>query len=243
MGAISKFIRDLDPAKDTEANLKETLTILVKLAETKLENFRLGMNSSWKEANEDSLGPGVTKDFQDEQMHVITSVDAAPLQKGIGDIVDAAFSLGDDAGAKNIGTFIKKLATQGLDLVLGSGSAEENQHKQYIIYPDGNFVCRCDVWYWRYSMSSKGFQQKVENVVVYRMQYGAIDLTKVSRVALAHWFDKWKLDPDLAAEMLDKMTALVDKAQSHRLLASGTHSSLERMAEERAALMKGRNLR
>lgn len=242
MGAISKFIRDLDPAKETEANLKETLTLLVKLAETKLANFRLEMNASWKEANEDSLGPGVTKDFQDEQMHVITSTDAEPLQKGIGDIVDAAFSLGEDSSAKNVGTFIKKLATQGLNLVLGSGSAEEHQHRQYIIYPDGNFVCRCDVWYWRYSMTSKGFQQKVENVVVYRMQYGAIDLTKVNRVALAHWFDKWKLDPELAAEMLDKMLVLVDKAQSHRLMVSGAHSPLERIAEERAALMKARNL-
>src|SRR5687767_13452642 len=146
MGAVSKFIRDLDPAKETEASLKETLTILVKLAETKLANFRLEMNSSWKEASEDSLGPGVTKDFQDEQMHVITSTDVGPLQEGIGDIVDGAFSLGADPSAKNVGAFIKKLATQGLKLVLGSGSAEEHQHKQYIIYPDGNFVCRCDVW-------------------------------------------------------------------------------------------------
>ena len=84
-------------------------------------------------------------------------------------------------------------------------------------------------------MTSKGFQQKVENVVVYRMQYGAIDLTKVNRVALAHWFDKWKLDPELAAEMLDKMLVLVDKAQSHRLMVTGAHSPLERIAEARGS--------
>lgn len=243
MGAISKFIRDLDPAKDTEANLKETLTILVKLAQTKLDNFKLQMNTSWKEANDESLAPGVTKDFQDEQMHVVTSMDAGPLADGIGSIVDSAFSLGEDSSSKNVGKFIKTLATQGLNLVLGSGSAEEHEHKQYIIYPDGNFVCRCDVWYWRYSMTSKGFQEKLENVVIYRMQYGAVDVTKVDPVALTHWFNKWKLDPELAGEMLDKVNALVDKARRPPVRGTnGPPVAAEDMLAERAALLKSRGV-
>lgn len=39
MAIVSKFIRDFDPRKDMEEQLKETLNILVKLGEAKLENF------------------------------------------------------------------------------------------------------------------------------------------------------------------------------------------------------------
>lgn len=228
MGAISKFIRDLDPQKDVEAQLTETLNILVKLAQSKLSGYKLEMNNSWQRADDESLAPGVTKDFQDEQMHVITSTDNGPIKASIGNIVDTAFSLGDNANANSVGNFIKTLAGQGLDLVLGSGSASENEHKQYIIYPDGNFLCRCDVWYWRYSMLSKGFQQKLQNVVVYRMQYGAVDITKVDPIALAHWFDKWKLKTEDAKTTLEQAKQLVLNAKSpaQSMLGAGAAGSI-----------------
>lgn len=246
MGAVSKFIRDLDPGKDVEAQLTETLNILVKLAQSKLSGYRIEMNNSWQKGDEESLAPGVTKDFQDEQMHVLTSTDSGPLQKSIGKIVDTAFSLGDDAGAENVGKFIKALASQGLDLVLGSGSAAENEHKQYIIYPDGNFLCRCDVWYWRYSMLAKGFQQKLQNVVAYRMQYGAVDITKVDPIALAHWFNKWKLDTEVARQTLDQAKALVLSAKSNQPMLRGGAASVPAseidLIKARDKLIKSRNL-
>jgi hypothetical protein len=209
MGAISSFIKSLDPAKEVERDLKETMAILVKLAQEKLNTYKLEMNASWNTSNDDNLGPGTTKDFQDEQMHVITSVDNDKLKDSIGKIVDAGFALGGDDKNKAIGNFIKTLAGVGLDTVLGSGSAEENEHKQYIIYPDHDFLCRCDVWYWRYTMQTSGFQTKIQNVVVYRMQYGAVDISKVTKVALAHWFNKWRIDPTLTQKVLEQATALI----------------------------------
>jgi len=210
MGAISSFIKSLDPQKDVERDLKETMAILVKLAQEKLHSYKLEMDASWNTNNDESLAPGTTKDYQDEQMHVLTSTDSSKLKDSIGKLVDAGFALGGDDKSKSVGDFIKTLAGVGLDTVLGSGSAEENEHKQYIIYPDHEFLCRCDVWYWRYSMQSSGFQSKVENVVVYRMQYGAVDLSKVSKVALAHWFNKWNIDPSLVQKVLEQAKALVD---------------------------------
>ncbi|KAB7700403.1 Uncharacterised protein [Plesiomonas shigelloides] len=251
MGVVSKFMRDLDPAKDVEQQLNETLGILVKLAQTKLNTYRMEMNNSWDKGGDDSLAPGVTKDFQDEQMHVITSTDNQAIQDSIGKIVDTAFSLGTDQSAKNVGTFIKTLASQGLDLVLGSGSAEENEHKQYIIYPDKNFLCRCDVWYWRYSMLSKGFQQKLQNVVVFRMQYGAVDITKVSPIALAHWFDKWGLDTEAAKATLEQAKSLILNAKSNQpvLLSNSLDDrrdmfvdhDINEIQRSRAELMRSRN--
>ncbi|WP_124966090.1 hypothetical protein [Trabulsiella odontotermitis] len=250
MGAISKFIRDLDPAKDVEAQLNETLGILVKLGQSKLDGFKIEMNNSWQRGDDESLAPGVTKDFQDEQMHVMTTTDASSVGDSIGKIVDTAFMLGTDDGAKNVGTFIKTLVTQGLDLLLGSGSASENQRKQYIIYPDKNFLCRCDVWYWRYSMVSKGFQQKLQNVVVYRMQYGAVDITKVDPIALAHWFNKWSLDTEAAKATLDQAKALIENAKSRGAGGGalrgensvGVLTLPEDIQTERARLMNARNL-
>lgn len=210
MGAISSFIKGLDPQKDVERDLKETMAILVKLGQEKLKGFKLEMNNSWKTADAESLAPGDVKDFEDEQMHVITSTDSSALTNSISKIVDAGFALGSDDKSKAVGTFIKTLAGVGLDTVLGSGSAEENEHKQYIIYPDREFLCRCDCWYWRYTIQSSGFQTKIQNVVVYRMQYGAVDITKVSKVALAHWFNKWRIDPVLVKKVLDQVAPLVD---------------------------------
>lgn len=209
MGAISTFIKGLDPQKDVERDLKESMTILVKLAQEKLNSYKLEMNNSWNKYDSESLAPGTDKDFQDEQMHVITSTGSDKLKDSIGKIVDAGFALGNDDKSKAVGDFIKTLAGVGLDTVLGSGSAEENEHKQYIIYPDHDFLCRCDCWYWRYTMQSSGFQTKIQNVVVYRMQYGAVDITKVNKVALAHWFNKWNIDPTLIKKVLDQATALV----------------------------------
>lgn len=212
MGAVSSFIKSLDPQKEVEQDLRETMAILVRLAQEKLDGFRLEMDSSWKTGDEDSLAPGTTKDFQDEQMHVLTSTNAGPLKDSIGKIVDSAFAIGtQDDKARATGDFIKTLASVGLDAVLGSGSAEENQHKQYIIYPDRDFLCRCDCWYWRYTMQSSGFQKKVQHVVVYRMQYGAVDITRVDRVTLAHWFDKWQIDPDLVKKVLENVDELLDE--------------------------------
>ncbi len=243
MGAVSKFIRDLDPVKDVEAQLTETMNILVKLAQSKLSGYKSEMNNSWQKGDADSLAPGVTKDFEDEQMHVITST-ASGVEDSIGKIVDTAFSLGEDSQAKNVGKFIKTLATQGLNLVLGSGSAEENEHKQYIIYPDHNFLCRCDIWYWRYSMLSKGFQKKLQNVVVYRMQYGAVDPSKVEPAALAHWFNKWHLSTEDAKKILDQVKDLVLSAKPTQSLlgAAAMPFGEEQIIRERAKLMKARNL-
>jgi hypothetical protein len=228
MGAISSFIKGLDPQKDVERDLKETMAILVRLAQEKLNSYKLEMNSSWNTSNEESLAPGTTKDFQDEQMHVMTATDNDKLKDSIGKIVDSGFALGGDDKNKAVGDFIKTLASVGLDTVLGSGSAEENEHKQYIIYPDHEFLCRCDVWYWRYTMQSSGFQTKIQNVVVYRMQYGAVDITKVGKVALAHWFNKWKIDPALTKKVLDQATEL--------LVGAGPHDDVRR------ALLSRRNL-
>ncbi|MFD0726307.1 hypothetical protein [Lysobacter brunescens] len=210
MGAISTFIKGLDPKNDVERDLKETMAILVKLAQQKLNGFKLEMNDSWNTANSESLAPGVTKDFVDEQMHVMTSVDSKQLADSIGSIVDAGFALNQDEKSKAVGTFIKSLASVGLQTVLGSGSAEENEHKQYIIYPDKDFLCRCDVWFWRYTMQSSGFESKLQHVVVYRMQYGAVDISKVQPVALAHWFNKWNIDPAVIKPALEGALALVD---------------------------------
>lgn len=212
MGAVSNFIKGLDPQKDVERDLKETMAILVKLAQEKLNGYKLEMNTSWNTANEESLAPGTFKDFVDEQMHVTTSTDAKALAGSIAAIVDAGFALGSDDKGKAVGTFIKTLAGVGLDTVLGSGSAEENEHKQYIIYPDKEFLCRCDCWYWRYTMQSSGFQTKIQTMVVYRMQYGAVDITKVSKVALAHWMNKWKIDPSILKSVLDQADALIGTA-------------------------------
>jgi hypothetical protein len=228
MGAISNFIKGLDPQKDVERDLKETMAVLVKLAEEKLKGYKLEMDSSWRTANEESLAPGVEKDFQDQQMHVITSVDTDKLKGSIGTIVDAGFALGGDDKSKAVGDFIKSLAGVGLDTVLGSGAAEENEHKQYIIYPDHEFLCRCDCWYWRYTMQSSGFQTKVQNVVVYRMQYGAADITKVSKIALGHWFNKWKVDTAVVQTVLDQVNKLFDAKPPAR--------------EERNALLRKRKL-
>lgn len=230
MGAVSNFIKGLDPQKDVERDLKETMAILVKLAQEKLNGYKIEMDSSWNTANQESLAPGTYKDFQDEQMHVITSTDSSTITDSIGKIVDAGFALGSDDKAKAVGTFIKTLAGVGLDTVLGSGSAEENEHKQYIIYPDKDFLCRCDCWFWRYTLQSSGFQTKVQNVVVYRMQYGAVDISKVTKVALAHWFNKWNIDPVVVQKALTAAT---------ELLTGGTVPP----DHARTALMKARNLR
>lgn len=64
MAVVSKFIRDLDPRKDMEEQLKETLNILVKLGEAKLENFKHEMNNSWHQSDEDSLAPESPKIFK-----------------------------------------------------------------------------------------------------------------------------------------------------------------------------------
>lgn len=53
--------------------------------------------------------------------------------------IESAFSLSQEPNGEKVGKFIEELATNGLDAVLGSGSASEDQYKQYIIYPDKDF--------------------------------------------------------------------------------------------------------
>ncbi|HGJ5859518.1 MAG TPA: hypothetical protein ACHBX6_07420 [Arsenophonus nasoniae] len=221
MAVVSKFIRDLDPRKDMEEQLKETLNILVKLGEAKLENFKHEMNNSWHQSDEDSLAPGVTKDFQTERMHVMTKTDSKDaVGSAIAKTIESAFSLSQEPNGEKVGKFIEELATNGLDAVLGSGSASEDQYKQYIIYPDKDFLCRCDIWYWRYSIESKGFQEKLEHVVIYRMQYGAVDISRVDPFAVAHCFNKWSLDTESAKATLDQVEELMKAAERAKKLSA-----------------------
>lgn len=177
MAVVSKFIRDLDPKKDMEEQLKETL-----------------------------------KDFQTERMHVMTKTDSKDaVGSAIAKTIESAFSLSKEPNGQNVGKFIEELATNGLDAVLGSGSAS---------YPDKDFLCRCDIWYWRYSIDSKGFQEKLEHVVIYRMQYGAVDISRVDPFAVAHWFNKWSLDTESAKTTLDQVDELMKAAERAQKLSA-----------------------
>lgn len=177
MAVVSKFIRDLDPKKDMEEQLKETL-----------------------------------KDFQTERIHVMTKTDSKDaVGSAIAKTIESAFSLSKEPNGQNVGKFIEELATNGLDAVLGSGSAS---------YPDKDFLCRCDIWYWRYSIDSKGFQEKLEHVVIYRMQYGAVDISRVDPFAVAHWFNKWSLDTESAKTTLDQVDELMKAAERAKKLSA-----------------------
>ncbi len=241
MGAAAKFVRDLDTSKEVEAQLKEMMNVLIKLAQAKLAEFKNEMKDSWEKANDDCLAPGSTKDFQDEQMHVIANIESSPISESIGKIVDFSFALGNEASAKTVGDFIKTLVQVGLDTVLGTGGYEEHQYKQYIIYPDGNFLCRCDVWYWRYTIISKGFQQKLQHVVVYRVQYGAVDISQVNPIALGHWFDKWKIKPEVTEDLI-KMAKNIIESATKKTSETGKKEAREEIKKQREEILKKRGI-
>lgn len=205
MGIVRDFVNSLDNSKEIEQALSETLTVLSRLAEARLATFRDEMNKSWTNGDE-NMAPGTLKDFIDEQTHVIISDDTAGLRKSVTDLVTKATKLGtkDDEQGARIANFIGDVISDGLDVILGSGTAGEDTLKRYVIYPDNGFLMRMDVRYWRWHLSANSLKSRTRSVVAYRVQYGVLDYAKLDSIFIAHWFGKLRGDSQEILKLLEE---------------------------------------
>lgn len=181
MGAITSAIKNLTA---NENQVKEQLEILLVAAKGKLQAYRDEINEQFlNSAKIDKLQiPGIRAIRFIEQYHVSAQDGFSDkVKEHLDQAIDAFFSIGgkDADNKKAVQDGIKALIEVGIDAIIGSSEAGEQEKKIYIVVPENNAFVRVDICVWKYHMETCKIHDKKQTAVAYLLCKSVIDHTKL----------------------------------------------------------------
>lgn len=177
MGKIKEIINGLDQSKETEKEIGEQLKILSSLGSSKVDIFRGEIELSLKDGKTtDDLKVPITKVLGSyEEYRAYTNRTQDELMKNVVDSIRIMFS-----GEKNdILNGIGGLITKGLSVILGAGSGEEMQRKEYYVVVEYPAIIRYDIAMWTRNISVKALQERAQNIIACVAYKSAVDVTQL----------------------------------------------------------------
>ncbi len=177
MGKIKEIINGLDQSKETEKEIAEQLKILSSLGSSKVDIFRGEIELSLKDGKTmDDLKVPITKVLGSyEEYRAYTQRSQEDLLKDVVESIRIMFS-----GEKNdILDGIGRLITKGLSIILGAGSGEELQRKEYYVVVEYPAIIRYDIAMWTRNISVKALQSRAQNIVACVVYKSAVDVTQL----------------------------------------------------------------
>lgn len=177
MGQIRSFVQDLDPSKPAEAEMRQHIETLARLAASKAEFFELQVATSLRTAgSEDNQTVPVEAVLNSaSETHAYSSKSSG----AISDTAVAALRSFCGGTKDDIVTGVGALITNGLATFLGDASASESTLKKYYVMTEGFSVIRVDLMAWQLKIESSGIQNRLEKVSAFVLVKSAVDLQKI----------------------------------------------------------------
>lgn len=183
MGSLTKLINDLDSAKEDEQAQKERLQILLNLAKSRIEAFRVELDERF--ANPGLINktqiPGTRALRYIEQYHVASR---SEFNSQVGDhlthAIDAFFSIGDGDNKRSVQEGLKQVIQTGLSGFIGSTDVGESQDRMYFVVPENNAFVRVDVVCWKYHFEQHKIINQSDLAVAYVLCKSVIDHTQIT---------------------------------------------------------------
>jgi len=177
MGVIRDIVKQMDNQPETTAAIKETLTVLMGLAEAK--------GDAWRERIErdlvtgkmgDSLTVAITKVIASRveyRSHVQT--ETTPIITSITKSLNSMFS-GDAAILTSIGDIVQDM----LSAIMGAGAGDETEVTSYCVVAEYPAIVRFDFAFWGRNVVSESITKYMENVFTCVAYKSAVDVKKLT---------------------------------------------------------------
>lgn len=222
MGSLTKLINDLDGAKEDEQALKERLQILLHLAKSRIEKFRVELDERF--ANPGLINktqiPGTRALRYIDQYHVASK---SEFNNQVGDhlthAIDAFFSIGDGDNKKSVQEGLKQIIQTGLSGFIGSTDIGESEDRMYFVVPENNAFVRVDVVCWKYHFEQHKIINQSDTAVAYVLCKSVIDHTQITLDELIYlvtqalssgvFVDEDHMDPKFAVKTIDDLPGAI----------------------------------
>lgn len=176
MAKLREIINGLDPSKEQEAMVKETLQILVNLAEEKVKVFTEEIKNDLQDGklNNNSLKVPITYTIGQYEEYRAVVKEGTDIVKNISDAFQTMFY-----GDKNIVTGVTGILQTAITAVLGAAQGEETQKKMYIVIAEYPSIVRYDFAMWNRTIASQGIMSHVKNALAVVAVKSSVDISKL----------------------------------------------------------------
>lgn len=176
MGAAREIIRSVDATQGVAAEVKESLKILMELAESKSRVFEESIkNDLLLGKTSDNLTVPITKIIQSKtEFRAITQNTGSDLVSNIATSLGTIFS-----GDGNILKGIAGLVSTGLESITGTGAGEESEIRMYSVVAEYPAIVRFDFAFWHRKIEAAAISKHLEQVFACVAYKSAVNLSKL----------------------------------------------------------------
>ncbi|OAA68210.1 hypothetical protein SPI_00405 [Niveomyces insectorum RCEF 264] len=174
MGQVASAVAGaLDNSKEKEAQAKEQLEIMMKLADARLDTFQAKLNTMFldKESAQKTSVPG--KRAMRFERHVSVDTETTP-GAGVEAAVDAFFGA-SKTGTDGVLEGFKNVVKTGLSAILGDCSAGESYDEKFFVCIKHNAIIRVDMYTYKYNFSNEGVISTHKNILAYILCISVVD--------------------------------------------------------------------
>ena len=176
MAAIRDIIKSVDQSKEVAAETKETLKILMSMAESKADVFEKEIeNDLITGKTSDNLTIPITKVMQIHKEYRAQTSDHSDIIDEIGKSFSEMFS-GDADIAKSICTIISK----AFNAMMGAGKGQEGVSIDYKVVAEYPAIVRYDFRFWYRNIETESIFKYMENAFSITAVKSIIDTSKLT---------------------------------------------------------------
>ncbi|MCJ1287755.1 hypothetical protein MMC26_007107 [Xylographa opegraphella] len=174
MGQIASAVAGaLDNSKEKEAQAKEQLELMMKLADARLDTFEAKLKTMFldRDSSMKTSVPGRRALRFERHVRVDTHTGTSD---GVDSAVDAFFGAGD-TGSKGVLEGFKSVVKTGLSAILGDSSAGESYDEKFFVCIKHNAIIRVDMYTYKYNFNNEGVIANHKNILAYILCISVVD--------------------------------------------------------------------
>jgi hypothetical protein len=200
MGAVASVVANaLDNSKEKEAQAKEQLELLMKLADARLDTFESELKTMFLDRDSASKTSVPGRRALRFDRHVMVDTEQEP-GSGVEAAVDAFFGAGTAKGdevKKDVLDGFKAVVKTALTTILGDSGAGESYDKKFFVCIKHNAIIRVDMYTYQYNFHNAGLIQTHRNVFAYILCISVVDHRDITVDELIYLASEFAGDGDV----------------------------------------------
>ncbi|MDR0459644.1 MAG: hypothetical protein LBG68_04155 [Coriobacteriales bacterium] len=221
MGLLQQVIKDADASSGEEALVKESLNLLLELAESRATIFEQAIISDLATGKTiDSLTVPVTRIIKKriEYRAITANTTTDVLDK----VTSSIMEMVGDPSAKRIVDGIAGVANEILSAVIGVGAGQDRSQTGYVVAPIFPAIVRYDFAFWARGVSVQAIRKHTESALTCVVFESAVDITKLTlNDFLAIYMSVIGKALPTSDELTEKIKMLTEARELYMMISGG----------------------
>ncbi|MEB3341769.1 hypothetical protein [Okeania sp.] len=177
MGFVKEIVSSVDSSSDVSSEIKETLNILMNLAEAKTLVFETEIEKDLQmgKTSDKNLNISVTKVIQKKSQCRAKTSQEVPFVEKIQEALKNLFS-----SDPKIFSAVSDVINSSLQLIIGTGEGTQSIVKVYEVVAEYPAIVRFDFWFWGQNIKSESLKKHMESVFSCVAYKSAVDVQKLT---------------------------------------------------------------